>query len=154
MSVKKPVHTCVCVCACGWREGWSTALCFLLHGIQNPRVWTACGVQVLPTAHKHSHWCLPCWQQSGRLQPACPHAVLSADTLSQLVNMFCRGNSQGKQLYIFISLVTFSGWHAEWERYVCSITMLLILDSAKTEYVVVDLASLQAGFLPLLSSNT
>lgn len=21
MSVKKPVHTCVCVCACGWREG-------------------------------------------------------------------------------------------------------------------------------------
>lgn len=103
------------VSLCQWKAQVSAALSLLVHGIQTPRVWTACGAQVPPTAHKHSCCCLPRWQWSGRLQPAGPHAVLSADALSLLVNMFCKGNSQGKHCckrakhksaHIFVSLMS------------------------------------------------
>ena len=85
-------------CVCQWKAQVSAALSLLVHSIQTPRVWTACGALVPPTAHKHSCCCLPRWQWSGRLQPAGPHAVLSADTLSQLINMFCKRKFSGKTL--------------------------------------------------------
>lgn len=100
------------VCVCQWKAQVSAAL---IHRVQTPRVWTACGARVPPTAHKHSCCCcLPRWQWSGRLQAAGSHAALSADTLSQLVNMFCRGNSLGKyndrakhkSAHIFVSLIS------------------------------------------------
>ncbi len=104
--------------------------------------------------------CLPRWQWSGRLQPAGPHAVLSADTFSQLVNMFCKGKSLGKHCcnrakhtsaHIFASLMS---W--------CIIVSLLkagnidciglcqctFLESAKTDHRLGDLSSLQGDFLP------
>lgn len=84
------------MCVCQWKAQVSAAQYPLVHSIQTPRVWIACGPQVPPTAHKHSCCCLPHWQWSGRLQAAGPHAVLSAGTLSQLVNMFCKGNSLRK----------------------------------------------------------
>lgn len=90
LSAREPVHACefVCVCLNGKLKSlgsWHSE-CEQLH------VFGQCGAQVPPTAHKHSCCCLPSWQWSGRLQPAGPHAVLSADTLLQLVNMFCKGN--------------------------------------------------------------
>lgn len=69
-----------------------------VRSVQTPRARTACGPQVPPTAQKHSCCCLPRWQWSGRLQPAGPHAILSAATLSQLVNMFLRRRFSEKTL--------------------------------------------------------
>lgn len=73
-------YICAFVCVCEWKTQVSAALYLLDHDSQTPRVWTACGAQVPPTAHKHSCCCLPRWQWSGRLQPAGSHTVLLAES--------------------------------------------------------------------------
>lgn len=91
--MKKPVHTCVCVCACGWREGGMVHSSVFLAPRHSE---STCLNSMWSPGPAHCSQTLPL--VFAMLAAECPHAVLSADTLSQLVNMFCRGNSQGKQL--------------------------------------------------------
>ena len=83
------------MCVGEWKAPVSAAPYLRGRSIWTPRAWTACGVLVRPTAHRHSCCCLPRWQASRRLQPV---RILSYQpALSQLVNMFCKGSSRRKQ---------------------------------------------------------